>query len=128
GGEPRSGCDAMAKQKPCYYSAADEKSLNDAIDGILYEVAIGGEFGQASLCDDSCLSNGCPAGQRCAYDEFHAPHCEPDACDMMTCAADAFCRLGQCVKWCAHPCAMGNVCIDGQCVPDPCAGAKCGPG
>jgi hypothetical protein len=127
--EPQSGC-AGTSASPCYYSASNATKLNMALDKIINQITGGGEFGMA-MCDDSCYANGCPPAsdgttQICVTDETSTmPHCVPDPCYGVTnCAPAGYCRQGQCVMPCPA-CKMGEVCVSGTCLADPCAGIVC---
>jgi hypothetical protein len=123
GGTARSGVEHG------YYEASDEASLRavfDEIDRV--------QFGEisAGACDDSCYSNGCPAGQRCVADpKTYGSHtlnlgtCAPDPCAQASCGAGQYCRAdGICAQAC-EGCAQGDQCVDGVCAPDPCYPAGC---
>jgi hypothetical protein len=126
GGQRVPGCMGSAFGTPCYYSASSAQTFKDALDKIVTNV--GGEFG-AGICDDSCYTIPCPAGQVCLTTELNpSPHCENDPCGGMTCGGGQFCRLGKCVTACDHGCAATQTCADGRCVPDLCSSAHCGSG
>src|SRR5207253_2208635 len=69
----RAGPKGCGNGVPCYYSASDAQKFQAAIAAVIDQIT-GGEFGNI-YCDDSCLSNGCPAGQTCQKGELDpAPH------------------------------------------------------
>lgn len=108
-----------------YYRADSSASLQAALDKIL--TVISGELG-GGLCDDSCYSNGCPAGQKCIY-----ATCGKDPCAGVSCAAGSYCYTdgttpGRCVASCPMTCRAGYACANGACVQTPCSVATCGPG
>ncbi len=127
GGEPvgtHSGEMQCGGDQPCYYSANGMNSVQDALAKII-DVSLGGEFGSV-MCDDSCYSAGCPAGQVCAQSEQDpVARCIPDPCMGAHCSGDQYCKLGQCVTACGDGCAPSQYCKDGTCVDDPCAHANC---
>jgi hypothetical protein len=127
GGEPygsHSGEKQCGNNVPCYYSVNGNRNVMDALMNIVM-VGGGGEFGGV-LCDDSCLSNGCPTGQTCEKSELDpVAHCVPDPCMGMQCGGGQFCRGGKCVNACTSGCKGGQVCVDGNCVADPCDGVSC---
>ncbi|MSP63720.1 MAG: VWA domain-containing protein [Myxococcales bacterium] len=124
GKAPQAGCNGA--DKPCYYSATNAQELAVALEKILLVITGSGEFGDL-LCDDSCFTTGCPAGQVCTTDEFNLePRCVPNPCPGGTkCASGEYCRYGKCVRPCAQPCGAGKRCEDGNCVADGCSGKMC---
>jgi hypothetical protein len=125
GGTTVPGCMGSAFGTPCYYSASSAQAFKDAIDKIVTDV--GGEFG-GGICDDSCYTIPCPAGQVCLTSEQNpSPHCENDPCAGASCGGGQFCRLGKCVDACGS-CAATQTCQNGRCVPDLCSGKKCDSG
>ncbi|MHC4838845.1 MAG: MYXO-CTERM sorting domain-containing protein, partial [Planctomycetota bacterium] len=70
---------------------------------------------------NDCWALGCPEGEVCSDDG-----CVADPCDGTSCAADEFCRDGDCVPTCAGvSCVLFERCVDGSCVEDPCGGLEC---
>ncbi len=84
----------------------------------------------------------CPAGFRCemtAEGDFCVPSacatCAPneicqndmcvDPCEDVTCGAMETCRFGVCVDCDVLGCPSNQICLQSQCVPDPCAGVDC---
>jgi hypothetical protein len=112
-------------QPGAYFPAADAASLSTALSSILSRAT--GELGGGG-CDDSCVGQGCPSGQRCDTSGA-APACVADPCAGTTCAANEFCRSDEgsavCVAGCGPGCPAGQACIDSQCLPDNCAGGTC---
>ncbi|MBU1430590.1 thrombospondin type 3 repeat-containing protein [Myxococcota bacterium] len=97
---------------------------------------------EAGLCVDPCQGVSCAAGEACLQgacvpDDCEHVGCEPglrclqgacvaDPCASIDCGADQFCRDGLCVHSCALvSCAMGAVCVDGDCQESPCALMTC---
>ncbi len=111
------------------------------------------EVCQKGVCvDQSCYSKGCPAGETCVQgvcqknpcagakckdDEFCQSGTCVKLCDAVFCPTGESCKvlveggktLTRCVK---DPCqnvicatGKGEVCVDGKCVADPCAGVSC---
>ena len=98
-------------------------------------------------CSQSCATGEfvCPVGQLCKNG-----WCVLDPCDHTACAATGgICKAGTCINPCegvtcnqfskcdrgvcvddscyeAHPCDAGEVCVQGECKKDPCAGVGCG--
>jgi hypothetical protein len=69
-----------------------------------------------------CFTLGCPGGEACGVDG----ECIVDPCNDVMCAADAFCRDGDCIGSCAFvACASQEICIDGLCVPSNCSDTSC---
>src|SRR5207249_1452859 len=107
--------------------ASDATAFTKAI-GAVIDLITGGEFG-SQLCDDSCYSNGCPAGQVCVKSELDpVAKCIPDPCQGAQCSGSQFCRMGQCINACTDGCRNGQKCVDGKCVTDPRSGKNCGGG
>ncbi len=106
--------------------------------------------GQGSACSGGvCLGGGC-ALTGCS--DTSKPvcvngTCVADPCAAANCPTGAFCRLGDCVRSCSYvecapgqqcsadgfcestcdpACGAGQVCANGSCVADPCAGVTCG--
>ena len=101
-------------RNPCFYSATNEAELDAAMNTILSKVISGGEFATETVCDDSCLANGCEPGQICITDELSPdrPRCQPDPCQAMgACGDGMFCRAGKCVAACTTKCAAGTRCV-----------------
>src|SRR5262249_3176663 len=115
GGVPCDGASCAGKH---YYAADSAEALNEALDTI--SMALTGEIGNGQ-CDDSCYSNGCPAGQVCV-----GGMCKDDPClNITTCAAGDYCFTdgtspGMCVGACLSECADGQICDRGVCRADPC--------
>ena len=124
--EPQNMGNCGSKQQPCYYSASDAHTFDDAIDKIVNQV-VSGEFGNMTECDDSCSTNGCPEGQICVTGESDLmPRCRPDPCAAgVQCDPGRFCRGGTCVAACLTPCPKGQSCFDGVCGRDWCNGVEC---
>ncbi|MBI5478362.1 MAG: hypothetical protein HY906_05865, partial [Deltaproteobacteria bacterium] len=92
-------------------------------------------FGQ---CVD-CNVIGCPTGQLCAGGVCVDDPCYPKECSTEApcatgfdcvdghcqCAGTRNCVAGECIGSCENGCGPGQVCKDGECVDDPCAGVTC---
>lgn len=115
-----------------YYPAETEAALATQLDRIIRSITGGGDAGPGSvLCDDSCYTNGCPAGKVCVQ-----AACQANPCDGKTCGAGEYCysdgSTATCVATCSTSCGAGSRCIRGECVADPCgtpcaSGRKCDP-
>jgi hypothetical protein len=111
-----------------YHRVNDRGGLETVFDQIvrvIVDVEMGGQG-----CDDSCFGQGCPGGQMCDVkpgDDF--PACVPNPCANRNCGTGEYCRLegtiARCVGACTSACPGGQLCDDGICVDDPCAGVSC---
>lgn len=107
-----------------YYPADNEAALQAQLDGIIRTIVGGGDTSSVSICDDSCYSVGCPAGQICRNRT-----CQANPCATTSCGADQVCYFdgasARCVGLCSQSCPAGQRCIRGECQSDPC-GQPCG--
>jgi MYXO-CTERM domain-containing protein len=73
-----------------------------------------------------CHTVACPDGEVCVG----APGvCEPSPCTGVICPQGQFCNTaGQCKNVCTGNCPPGDICLDGDCVMDPCANVSCNAG
>ncbi len=79
------------------------------------------------ICHKTCRNNECPAGYTCGPDNLCTEKKCPNGCP-----SGYACRFGRCVNLdCSKPdgeCAVGEICVDGKCIKDPCIGVKCSNG
>jgi hypothetical protein len=99
---------------------------------------------QTGTCADPCAKITCPNGLECQAGSCvgceqlgcsgqcqrcdRASHlCVVDKCCNVQCANTQFCdpTSGMCVATCPNGCPTGQVCQNGNCAPDPCAGKSC---
>lgn len=116
-----------------YYAAESAAALGMQLDRIARTVTGAGAGSGASVaCDDSCYSQGCPAGKICLQSV-----CSSNPCDGMNCPDGQYCystgTTASCIAPCAQSCGSGSRCIRGSCAEDPCgmpcsSGRKCDPG
>lgn len=116
-----------------YYPAETEAALRMQLDRIMHTVLGLSDTGGGSVtCDDSCYSQGCPAGKICLQSV-----CSSNPCDGMNCPDGQYCystgTTASCIAPCAQSCGSGSRCIRGSCAEDPCgmpcsSGRKCDPG
>jgi hypothetical protein len=85
-----------------------------------------------SCTADPCAGNTCPVGTFCrvgpqvsgTYVADCVRSCSYVGCpDGQTCGEDGFCQAA-----CSPVCGTGQVCVNGACAADPCAGVLCGAG
>lgn len=119
GGLPRvPGACGNTNQLSCYYHGEDPKHVIAAFRAAM-------PAGAPCGCDETCLTGGCPGGERCVIGQAgDEPSCVRDACDGVSCGAGQFCRDGNCLPVCPR-CAAGQRCAAGRCVVDDCSDKSC---
>lgn len=123
-------CDGSCLKGVCYPKCRNGECLGGRIceQGVCVPrpcqpVCTAGQVCRAGKCvSDDCNQPGsaCETNQICQNQK-----CIPDPCRGVQCAADQFCKDGQCRHSCEKvACAADSECRSGVCVPKPCAG-KC---